>query len=271
MQIADMHTHSEYSHDSSCPIEEMRKAQVEKGTNIFAVSDHFDTYAYKDYDIFTPIQKSFETVAKINEREEGKTLLLAGIEISEAFWHPNLYEKIKKLCDYDVVLGSVHFVRFDKIPVPYSIFDFSSTNKETRDAFLCAYFDDMEKLIDFTDMDILTHLTCPIRYITGKFGFAISMEKYQEKIDRILEKIISRNIALEINTSTFSKMGSFMPDEKIAKRYFDLGGRLLTLGSDAHQSENASGYFNDALQMLKTIGFPNIYYYKKRKAFPLPL
>ena len=80
--IADMHTHSESSHDSVCPIEDMCLAQMEKGTNVMAVTDHGDIYSYNDYDIYTPIKKASETVQMLNEKYKDKMLLLSGVEIS---------------------------------------------------------------------------------------------------------------------------------------------------------------------------------------------
>ena len=56
-ELADMHTHSENSHDSVCKIEDMLWSQIEKGTKIFAVTDHFDTDSYTRYDVFTPIKR----------------------------------------------------------------------------------------------------------------------------------------------------------------------------------------------------------------------
>ena len=88
---ADMHTHSEHSHDSTCRIEEMLRAQKEKGTPIFAVTDHVDTASWQDYDVFTPIQKAHDTVTELNHRC-GSPLLLSGVEISEGFWFPEVYE-----------------------------------------------------------------------------------------------------------------------------------------------------------------------------------
>lgn len=62
-KTADMHTHSEYSHDSVCKTEDMYSAQLKKSTEIFAVTDHFDTASYTDYDVFFPIKKHMKRFA----------------------------------------------------------------------------------------------------------------------------------------------------------------------------------------------------------------
>ena len=108
-----MHTHSENSHDSVCRIEEMCASQINKGTKIFAVTDHFDTASFMDYDVFTPIKNACETVERLNEANMEDALILRGIEISEGFWYPEICEKAINMTDYDVVIGSVHLVKYN--------------------------------------------------------------------------------------------------------------------------------------------------------------
>lgn len=269
--IPDMHTHSECSHDSVCKIADMYLSQMEKGTEIFAVTDHFDTYSFDDYDIFTPIKKAYDTVQALNEKNEGRGLILSGVEISEGFWFPEVYEKIKTLADFDVIIGSVHLVRYKNLTRAYSTIDFSALTKETILEYLDAYFDDVMTKFETEEFDILAHLTCPLRYINGKYGRGIDVSPYEKKIDNILRETIRRDIALEVNTSSFSLLGGTMPDEGIVKRYRELGGKLITVGSDAHVSENASTDFDKAREMLKRIGFKDVYYYKKRQPQRLEL
>lgn len=266
-KIADMHTHSCNSHDSECEIEDMLRTQLEKGTGIFAVTDHFDTHRYAECDIFTPIEKSFQRVAELNLEYEGECLVLAGVEIGEGFWSFEAYNQIINLLPYDVVIGSVHVVRHEELSEPYSQIDFSRYGTDTIYEFLDKYFDDVLALLEKEEFDILAHLTCPVRYITGKYKIPVDMSVYEAKINKILEIIIERNIALEVNTSAYDLIGDFMPSSDILKKYYDMGGYLVTLGSDAHVSENASKDFDKAIDTLKEIGFSNIYYYIKRKAY----
>lgn len=264
--IADMHTHSVNSHDSVCEIEDMCIAQINKGTNIFAVTDHCDICSYGDYDIYTPIKKSAETVRLLNEKYNGKCLMLAGVEISEGFWFKNEYKKIHSLLPYDVILGSVHCVKFKDFEMPYSKIDFSKFTNEQIYSYMDCYFDDIITMLDTTDFDILTHLTCPVRYIVGKYGVNVDLSVFEDKITEILNAIIKRKIALEVNTSSYSLFNDSMPHKEILKKYFDMGGYLLTLGSDAHIAQNASYCFDKAINTIKEIGFKDIYYYKDRKA-----
>lgn len=263
--FADMHTHSKFSHDSVCEIEDMCISQIEKGTKIFAVTDHCDVFSFNDYDIFTPISDAYNQVKALNEKYGDKCLILSGVEISEGFWFPEQYQKIHNLVNYDVIIGSVHCVKCEGLEMAYSRIDFSKLSEEKIYEYLNCYFNDIFAMLEKTDFDILAHLTCPLRYIYGKFGIDIDLKKFDKQISKILKTIIDRNIALEVNTSAFSVLKDFMPNKEIIKKYYDMGGRLVTIGSDAHIAKNASLGFENAIKTLKEIGFENICYFKERK------
>ena len=266
-----MHTHSLHSHDSECPIEDMLLAHLEKGCKIMAVTNHFDTWFFDRYDIFTPIKESAEEVDRLNEKYGDKALILKGFEISEGFWYPEIAEKVDTLADFDVVVGSAHTVRREKDPLPYSWDDFTGADESFITEYMNKYFSEVLVLLSETDFDILAHLTCPLRYINGKFKKNFTLDGFEDKIDLILRTVIEKGIALEVNTSSFGLLGDFMPYTDIIKRYKELGGELITLGSDAHVAENACCYFSEAITTLKEIGFEGIYYYKKRKPIKIEI
>ena len=120
---------------------------------------------------------------------------------------------------------------------------------------------------DFS-FDILAHITYPSRYINGKFARAEDLHRYDDKICEILKLAIKRDVALEVNTSNLKTAYPFiMPDEKILKMYFELGGKLLTIGSDAHNVDGLCCGFSKTFETLKNIGFSELYYFKNRKSF----
>lgn len=263
--MADMHTHSENSHDSVCKIEDMIEAQIQSGTRIFAVTDHFDPDLYGRQDIFSPIKKAFESVRRLNEIYGDECTILAGVELGECFWCKEAYERVINQCGYDVVLGSIHQVRYGNMTEAYSGIDFSRLSEKVISEYMDAYFDDVLQMLETGDFDILCHLTCPLRYINGKYGIGFDISPFEEKINRILKKIVEKGVALEVNTSSADLISDYMPPREIIKKYFDLGGRMITLGSDAHIPQNASKGFESAVSFLKDTGFDSIYYYKNRK------
>lgn len=267
----DMHTHSEHSHDSVCKIEDMANAQMEKGIDGFAVTDHFDTHSYLRYDVVTPIGEAAKKARALNDALQGKCRVLTGVEISEGFWHPEVYETVRRLTDYDVVLGSVHLVQYEELTRAYSGLDFSSIPRETVEKYLDQYFDDMLTMLEQVEFDVLCHLTCPLRYVNGKFSLAIDRARYDEKIDLILRKIIKKGIALEVNTSSYELLGDFLPDREVLERYYKMGGYLITVGTDAHTPQNAGKNWQEAISLLREIGFKNLFYYENRKPYQISL
>ncbi len=262
--IADMHTHSNHSHDSVCLIEDMAESQKEKGTEIFAVTDHCDVEYFETQDLEKIIGNSVADAQKSNSKIKGIEIL-RGVEIGEGFWNKDVTEKIVLAYPYDVIIGSVHAVKFPLYEMPYSTIDFRLMGKEKSEKYFEKYLDDMVNMIENTKFDILAHLTCPLRYMNGKYGLNISCKNYESKITNILKMIVKRGISLEINTSCKgSSYDEFMPEEWIVSLYKKLGGYLVTLASDAHIKENASHRFEDALKMLKRNGFDGAFYYKDR-------
>lgn len=264
--IYDMHTHSESSHDSTCPVTEMAESALKRGLKGFAVTDHCDIEYCRSLDLN---KLTGGSVAAAAAMKNSGIDVLKGVEIGEAFWFPDAAEEILTGFDFDVVIGSVHAVKFDGYEMPYSVIDFKEMGEETIKKYLDKYFDDMYVMLEKCDFDVLAHLTCPFRYINGKYGLGIDARSYRDKIEKILKEIINRSIALEINTSCVhedSAYREFMPERWIAERYRDMGGYLITIGSDAHVSQNSANAFDMAYAMIKDIGFKNIYYYRNRRA-----
>lgn len=112
--LADMHTHSEFSHDSSCKTEDMLLSEIERGVNVFAVTDHFDTASHNNYDIFTPIKMAHAKIDRLRALYPNVEIL-KGIEIGEGFWFPKAAKRITEELKCYVIIGAVHLVRHGKL------------------------------------------------------------------------------------------------------------------------------------------------------------
>lgn len=263
--IFDCHTHTHFSHDSECDPRESLKNALIRGISGIAITDHCDIEYSETQDIRTPIFRSAECAKKLGSR------VLAGVEIGEAIHNPEATAAITRY-PWDLILGSVHAVSYQNALVPYSKISFSDFCDEEIHHYLSAYFGELLLMIQTTDFDVLSHLTCPLRYINGKYHRHQTLDAFSGPIDTILREIIRRGIALEINTSCLdTDYNAFMPDLSIVRRYRQLGGYLLTLGSDAHCPERVAYGFNEALRQLFEIGFPNIYFYRNRIPIPSPI
>lgn len=268
----DCHVHTKYSHDSTCePLAHCASA-VERGLAGFCVTDHCDLeYAYK-MDVVTPIVQSVQEAEASREAYADSLSVYTGVEYSEAIWDMEAYEAMISATAYDCVLGSVHAVQYKEYTVPYSRIDFAKMTHEDVRGYLHAYFREMKEMICRCDIDVLTHLTCPLRYIVGKYGLSVDMTEFDGEIEEILRLIVEKHIALEVNTSGIGSFyGEYMPYGSIVERFREMGGYLITLASDAHTADRVGNGFADVAQMLKEIGFTNAYYYKQRMPIPYAL
>ena len=92
------------------------------------------------------------------------------------------------------------------------------------------------------------------------------MSRYEKQIERLFSLIIEKNIALEINTSGLRQsIGETLPGEDLLRKYYDMGGRLITMGSDAHKPEDIGKGIAEGIALAKKIGFTAVSVYKKRK------
>ena len=165
-----------------------------------------------------------------------------------------------ELKDYDVIIGSIHAARHPQLGNPYSEIDFTNVPDSVLKEYMQVYFEDMLEMLKTVPCDALAHITCPLRYIEGKYGRCIDLKPYQPIITAILQYIISHGIAMEINTSATPPM----PGEWIISLYKSLGGERLTIGSDAHIPEHVGRNFEDTLLQLQRLGFSHYGYYKNR-------
>lgn len=157
--IYDCHTYTHFFHDSECDLQDSLKVATEKGLAGFAITDHCDIEFYKEKDVKTPIKQSADCAHKMGGG------VLAGVEIGEDFWHKKETNDVIAESDFDIVLGSVHAVRYKNYTMPFSGIDFSVFTQSEIDEYLDIYFDDMLGMVKTTDFDVLMHLTCTLKYI----------------------------------------------------------------------------------------------------------
>lgn len=262
----DLHIHSKNSHDSKQTLDEICQNAMEKGLSGVAVCDHADTWFFeKDrvFDMFENCMRDIETARKTyGDRLE----ILKGIEMAEYLDRPEEAERLLRAHDYDIVLGSVHSVLYEDITDAYSRVDFSDMPVEKIRGFLRVYLEKMAAMAERTDFDVLTHLTCPLRYINGKYQRNMDMMYFKDEIYDILKTIIGRDIALEINTSGIGTLyGDHMPHEAIFRMYADIGGRLISMGSDAHAPQYIGNAFGEAQALLSSLGFHEYCVFRRRK------
>ncbi|MBE6980736.1 MAG: histidinol-phosphatase HisJ family protein [Ruminococcaceae bacterium] len=265
--LFDCHTHTVHS-DGKNTVSEMCMSAIEKGISGLTITDHADMNFYMERNTFRRIAASMESTAKAQESFGQNLKVLKGIELGEYTIAPRKAEEVLSIGGFDAVLCSVHFVPKAGWSLAYNRIDFQNcmTSAEELNEYIGLYFDLLDETVDAFDFDILAHIHCPVRYISGKWGRKSDIMIFEDKICRILEKIIKRNIALELNT-VYLKDGEGQYNfslDKILSLYKCLGGNMVTLGSDAHNRNNVARNFTEAAVLLKTCGFDSVYYFEDR-------
>ncbi len=272
MKKYDSHIHSTNSFDGKQTVDEICRSALSKGLTGVTVSDHADIWYYVSEKVFESITSSVKDVSEAAVRYDGRLKLFRGVEMSEYFYDTEKAERILDIADFDVVLGSVHCIEFENLREAYSRIDFGDAmTDEQIYAFLGKYLQEVSDILDKPFFDVLCHLTCPLRYINGKYNRGIDIMNFEKEITDILKKAMSRGIALEVNTSGIgTPFDSLMPDERILELYRSLGGEMITLGSDAHTSDRIGNAFDSTAELLKKIGFKGYLYYENRVGNYIP-
>ena len=127
-------------------------------------------------------------------------------------------------------------------------------------------------MAEWGKFDVLAHITYPLRYIIGDYGRKVNLDRYQQLIDQLFYTIIRKGIALEVNTSGLrQKIASTLPDEALLRRYYGLGGRLVTIDSDAHRLRDMAFGITETEEMLRKIGFTELVWIDQRRMQKMPL
>ncbi len=270
MRFYDCHIHSDNSIDGTSSVDEICKVAIEKGARLITITDHATPMpeGISDYE---HIKKCVEDVRLASEKYKDKLTVLVGAEREDQYpadFREGFYD-----LPLDCVLGSAHSKPTFRDHFPeYNYIDIADCSKSAPIDFVAEvvkkYYHRLLEITYYADVDVITHLTFMFRYINGYNNRGLEVEKFYPEIDNILKGIIETEKALEINTSGKAlAWNQFMPDAEILKRYYDLGGRAVTLGSDAHKKENIAVAFSEATQMLKEIGFTHGSYFVKRKRY----
>lgn len=266
--ICDSHTHSNNSFDAENSVMQMLEYASRINLSSLTITDHFASELYYKSDTeFGDLQrlllKSISDVHVARSKGVPNTELLCGIELGEPLHNLSATQEVLRLTDYDFVLCSVHNIREKE--------DFFLLDYETEDIteLLKKYFLELCECIQWGDFDSLAHITYPFRYIGDKYKTSMDLSRYKLQIDELLSLLVENDKALEFNTCRNDKLTAksmnTCRDVYFLKRFKELGGRFITLGSDAHRVQDIAKGIDGAVDILYELGYKEITFFKKRK------
>ncbi len=266
MVTADMHMHCEASEDSETPIADLCREALNKNLSYIAVTDHVELVDYQkgEYDIAA--QESWRLM---NEATIPCGLrLLKGIELGEPCCDIPLASALLSERHYDFVLASQH--RLSDQKSDYYFIDYRSWSEEDIETEMQEYFEEVLRVVRWNGFDSLAHLTYPFRYLPEQWRNG-DYSRWESTIDEILQTLARNGKALEINTSGIRKgQGMTSPDFPLIKRFYELGGRRITIGSDAHREHEVGSDLEAAAKLAKAAGFDEYTIYIGRTPHGVP-
>jgi histidinol-phosphatase (PHP family) len=260
--FVDYHVHTEFSNDCDVPMREQCEAAMRAGVLQIAFTEHEENNP-KEYLPFSFDHPAYFAEVARHRVEYGNRLTIrAGIEISEPHRYADAAEAVLRRYPWDFVLGSLHWLDPD---TNTNSRDFFTRYGDWRNAFR-AYFLEMLNLARYGDFDILAHLDYPARYCRPYSGDAYDICEYEPEIRPVLRALIERGKGIEINTGSMRKrLPAPCPPQPVVNWYRELGGAILTVGSDAHRSQDVGADVTHALHMARTAGFTHIAVYEQRQ------
>lgn len=242
----DYHIHTTVSYDGHHTPEEMARAAAAAGLKEICFTDHMD------YQSSTPREEYAYTADAYRQAYENLSVpgltIRHGTEVGLADWNKEEIIKDLQAFPYDFVLGSIHFV--DDQDVYFPEFWAGRSFWETERY----YFETMLHCIELhDDFDVLGHLT----YISKVKGYPnpriIPLEDHRDVIAAIMKTLIAKGKGIEVNTSGMDRCGDFLPGLPYLKLFRDLGGEIVTVGSDAHTPDRVGQYIAEASAMVHEI------------------
>ena len=264
----DYHVHTDYSDDSVYLMEDVVKDAIKKGLKEIAFTDHVDYGIKKDWDEgnieyrdnnepFANVDypKYFKEIEELKVKYPEITIR-RGLEFGIQVHTIEKFEKLFARYDYDFVIMSCHQVE-DK---EFWTQDFQKgrTQKEYNERYY-------QELIDLTKLyknySVLGHLDLITRYDeAGYYPF----ENIKPMITEILKQVIADGKGIEVNTS-YHRYGlkDMTPSRDILRLYKELGGTVITIGSDSHKEEHLGAYIEEAKEELRQLGYTHFCTFEK--------
>jgi len=254
----DYHLHSAVSVDSVCAAKKMVRAAERTGLKEICFTDHYDFNddPQKHHDLFAleDYRAAYETLAS------EKTAIRRGVEFGLTLWNPPRLKALLGEYPFDFVIGSVHFVGgFD----PYYP-EFWEQNAG-QDSFEKYLLQTLECVKVHDDYDVLGHINYVCKSIYNPTRKPLRYRDYRDLCDEIMKRLAEKGRGMEVNTSGMDRVGEFLPSGDYLKRFKELGGQIITVGSDAHDDTRIGQYIPQAMEMVKDI-FGYVCTFEKRKA-----
>lgn len=271
----DNHNHSQFSFDGGrTSVEASARAAVSAGLKGICFSDHCDHYVppmKADFEDLKPehfnVAEQQGEIDRVQEMLGESIHILKGIEIG---MYEDCHEDIRNVLgnnSFDQVLASVHYI--EQTDPYYGGYYEGKEWKEAYGKYLETIYREMIWLGDF---DIMGHYDYIVRYAPYP-QTCIRYRDFSDIFDEMFRYLINEGKALEINTKSYEgHRGRVVElDRDVLLRYREMGGEIISLGSDSHEPSRVGAGFLHHADLLRFLGFRWTAHYESRRLIQLPI
>ncbi len=267
--LADYHVHTKFSDDSIYPMEDVVKDAIQLGLDEICFTDHVDYGVKVDWDSGQEIRyrgeapfanvdypSYVEQIAKMRELYGDAIQIRMGLEFGMQTHTVPQFQALFDRYPFDFILLSVHQV--EDLEFWNQDFQKGRTQKEYNER----YYEEMLKLVNvYHDYSVLAHLDLIVRY--DKMG-VYPFSEVKPYVVEILKKVIEDKKGIEVNTSSVRYgLSDMTPSKEILTLYRELGGDILTIGSDSHAPKHLGQSIQETKEALRSLGFRTFCTYEK--------
>ncbi|MCD4708702.1 MAG: PHP domain-containing protein [Candidatus Sabulitectum sp.] len=249
MKHIDMHVHTFSSPDADISATELCRMALEAGVKTIGFVAHVDLHP-SDY-CYNGFSES-DYLRELDTAESERVRVLRGLELGEPHRYREEAELLFTRNRYDFITGALHWIE-DRLILDEKPF----LGKNTL-GVVEQYYKETLKIVQTCPINILAHMGI-FRRGMARAGLAVDFDEtalFNSLIRDILETMIQRGIALEVNTAGLRRPeGTTYPTASVIRMYAELGGSRITLGSDTHRRENAFFGLSSGCSLIKSCGF----------------
>ncbi len=266
MILPDYHIHSSFSGDCDTNLEDIITAAKAKGLSTICITDHYDMdfpiiKEAPDLKFELDIPSYIKALQELRDKLSPDFDLRIGIELG------TMPSTLDKLTDYvnnnpyfDFIIASTHIV--DNMDPYYPSY---YEGRSIKDAYKRYFEDELYAVSNFTSYDVYGHLDYILRYGRDPEN-PFDPKDFMDLFEEIFKQIISKGKGIELNTGGLYKdLKQTHPCKEYLKLYKELGGEIITVGSDAHMPDKVGYGFDVAKELLLESGFKYYCTFKDRK------
>lgn len=246
MYLADYHVHSRMSPDGAASMTELAEQAVRAGLDEVCFTDHVEPERVCGCMDWDALRREFETA-----RAASAVPLRLGMELGEALWDfPAAEQLVREGAELDFIIGSIHC-----LPPELgggNLFTCAPADDREAHAAIAGYLAQVKALAAWGQFTVLGHLTVPLRYFARRGMAHLTFDPYEAEVREILTLLIQNGCGLELNTS---QGGTPEPGMKWLRMYRELGGEVVTLGSDTHRPQTLGAGIQEGQALLRACGF----------------